>query len=157
MDYFFFNFFICLFRATLMAHGISQARGRIGATVARLHHSHSNMGPSHIGNLHHSSQQHQILNPRREARDQTHVLTDTRRVHYHWAAMGTPINALSYLDLVITLKMGYYKPLVLKETLELREVRRQGLGLSVHGEVNELSTEPNFMDHQMSIKWSRVC
>lgn len=66
--------------------------------------------------------------------------------------MGTPINALSYLDLVITLKMGYYKPLVLKETLELREVRRQGLGLSVHGEVNELSTEPNFMDHQMSIK-----
>ena len=33
--------------------------------------------PSHICNLHHSSQQLQILNPLSEARDQTQVLVDT--------------------------------------------------------------------------------
>ena len=33
--------------------------------------------PSHICDLHHSSQQHQILNPMGEARDGTHILTDT--------------------------------------------------------------------------------
>ena len=36
-----------LFRAAL---GSSQARGRIGATAAGLHHSHSNMGSElHLG------------------------------------------------------------------------------------------------------------
>ena len=33
-----------LFRAALVAHGGSQARGRIGAIAAGLHHSHSNAG-----------------------------------------------------------------------------------------------------------------
>ena len=32
-----------LFRATPMAHGGSQARGRIGAIAAGLRHSHSNI------------------------------------------------------------------------------------------------------------------
>ena len=32
---------------------------------------------SHICNLHHSSHQHQILNPLSEARDQTRILMDT--------------------------------------------------------------------------------
>ena len=39
---FFFFFFLCLFRATLVAYGGSQARGRIGTVAAGLHHSHSN-------------------------------------------------------------------------------------------------------------------
>jgi len=34
-------------------------------------------GPSLVCHLHHSSQQHQILNPLSEARDQTHILMDT--------------------------------------------------------------------------------
>ena len=38
---------------------------------------------SHICELHHSSQQCWILNPLREARDQTFVLMDTSLVHYH--------------------------------------------------------------------------
>ena len=39
----------CLFRATPEAYGGSQARSRIGAVAARLHHSHSNAGPeSHL-------------------------------------------------------------------------------------------------------------
>ena len=40
-------FFFCLFafsRATLMAHGGSQARGPIGAAAASLCHGHSNVG-----------------------------------------------------------------------------------------------------------------
>ena len=37
-----FLFVSCLFRAAPMACGVSQARGRIGATAAGLHHSHSN-------------------------------------------------------------------------------------------------------------------
>ena len=37
---FFLNLFIfCLFRATPVAYGSSQARGHIGATAAGLHHS----------------------------------------------------------------------------------------------------------------------
>ena len=41
-DFFFglFNFF----RAALMAYGSFQARGQIGAIVAGLRHSHSNVG-----------------------------------------------------------------------------------------------------------------
>ena len=37
-------FFFLLFRAAPAAHGCSQARGRIGATAASLHHSHSHTG-----------------------------------------------------------------------------------------------------------------
>ena len=39
--------------------------------------------PSHICDLHHSSQQHQILSPLSEARDQTYVLMDDSEVHLH--------------------------------------------------------------------------
>ena len=38
------NFFFSLFRATLMAHGGSQARGGIRAVAATLCHSHSHAG-----------------------------------------------------------------------------------------------------------------
>ena len=37
-------FLFLLFRAAPVAYGSSQARGRIGATAAGLHHSHSNAG-----------------------------------------------------------------------------------------------------------------
>ena len=36
-------FFFCLFRATPMAYGGSQARGQIGVVAAGLHHSHINV------------------------------------------------------------------------------------------------------------------
>ena len=43
VESFFFSFFIvfCLFRATSMAYGGSQARGLIRAAATGLHHSHS--------------------------------------------------------------------------------------------------------------------
>ena len=44
--YFIVLYFIlfCLFRATATAYGGSQAGDQIGATIANLHHSQSNMG-----------------------------------------------------------------------------------------------------------------
>ena len=46
--------------------------------------------PSCICGLHHSSQQHQILNPRSEARDRTFVLMDASQRPFCWATTGTP-------------------------------------------------------------------
>ena len=66
-----FSFFFYLFafsRAAPMAHGGSQARGRIRATAT--------LDPSHVCNLHHSSRQRWILNPLSEARDRTCILMD---------------------------------------------------------------------------------
>ena len=45
--------------------------------------------PSHVCGLHHSSWQCRILNPLSGARDRTHILMDTSRVHYHWAMKAT--------------------------------------------------------------------
>ena len=46
--------------------------------------------PSHICDLHHSSQQCQIPDPLSEARDQTRILVDSGRVCFHCTTMGTP-------------------------------------------------------------------
>ena len=46
--------------------------------------------PSHICKLHHSSQQCRVLNPLMEARDGTHILMGTSRIHFQWATRGTP-------------------------------------------------------------------
>ena len=47
--------------------------------------------PSHIFNIHRSSQQHQILNPPRgKARDWARILLDTSRICFCCATMGTP-------------------------------------------------------------------
>ena len=40
-------------------------------------------GRSCVCDLHHSSWQHQTLNPLNKARDQTRILMDTSRVRYH--------------------------------------------------------------------------
>ena len=69
-----------------MAYGSSQARGRIGATG--LHHSHSNARSEPHLQSNHSSQQHQILNPLSEARDQACVLMDASQVRFPWATTG---------------------------------------------------------------------
>ena len=43
-----------------------------------------------VCDLHHSSRQHQIVNPLIEAKDGTRILMDTSRVCYHWATARTP-------------------------------------------------------------------
>ena len=62
-----------LFRASPIAYGSSLARGRIGPAAASLHHS--NVGPSLVHDLHHSSRQCRILDLLNEAKNQTHILT----------------------------------------------------------------------------------
>ena len=47
--------------------------------------------PSHICNLHHSSQQCRILNPLSEARDQTNNLMVPSQICFHCAMTGTPV------------------------------------------------------------------
>ena len=77
-----------LFRAALAAYRSSWAGDK-----SKLHLpacATATLDPSYICNLHHSLQQHWILNPLRKARDWTFVLVDTSQIHYHWATMGTP-------------------------------------------------------------------
>ena len=81
----FFNWVSFVFlRPVPAAHGISQARGQL------LAYATATQDPSCVCDLHHSSQQCRILNPRSEARDQTHVLMGTSWVRYPWGTRGTP-------------------------------------------------------------------
>ena len=77
---FIYFLYFLLFMVTAAAYGSSQARGRIGAIAAGLHHSCSNADLSHVCDLHSSSWQHQILNPLSKAGDQTCILMDPSRV-----------------------------------------------------------------------------
>ena len=71
----YFSFFSLLFRAEPTAHGGSQVRGQIGPTAAGLHHS---------------SWQHQILNPLSKARDGTQNLMVPSWICFCCAMIGTP-------------------------------------------------------------------
>ena len=53
-----------------MAYGSSQTRGHISAAAAGLHHSHRDIGLSHICDLYHSPQQRRIPNPLSKVRIQ---------------------------------------------------------------------------------------
>ena len=59
------------------AYGSSRARGQIGAAAASLHHSRRKTGfELHLQPMP-QLWQHWILNPLKEASDQTRILTDT--------------------------------------------------------------------------------
>ena len=79
-------FVFCLFRAVLAAYGSSQARGRIRASVAIA----TTPAPRHICALHHSSRQHQILNPLSEDRDRTLNLMVPSWIYLRCTTTGTP-------------------------------------------------------------------
>ena len=87
---FFFFFFFFVFLGAPVAYGDSQARGQIGTVAASLHHSRSNVDPRYICDLHHSSQQCQILNLLSEARDQTHNLIVPSWICFCCTTTGTP-------------------------------------------------------------------
>ena len=70
--FFFLSFF--LFRAALAAYGNSQARGRIGAAAAGLHHRHSNTG-SQLQSTTHAAPFGNTGSL--EAREPTRILLDT--------------------------------------------------------------------------------
>ena len=53
--------------------------------------------PSHICDLHPSSQQRRILDPLSEARDQTGILMDTSRIRFCCTTAGTPFFVFSVI------------------------------------------------------------
>ena len=69
---------ICLFKATPMAYGGSQARGQNGTYTTAI----ATPDLSHDCHLHHSSGQHRILNPLSEARDRTCLLMDASQISF---------------------------------------------------------------------------
>ena len=75
-------FVFCPFRAAPVAYGSSQARGRIGAVAPAYTTATATPDPSCVCNLHHSSQQRQILNPLSEGRDQTLNFMVPNRIHF---------------------------------------------------------------------------
>ena len=74
----------------IYAYGISQARGRIGAVGAGYTTDTAMWVASHICCLHHSSRQHQILNPLSEARDRTRNLMVPSQIRFRCTKTGTP-------------------------------------------------------------------
>ena len=102
-----FLFFFCLFRAAPAAYGRSQARGQSRATAAGLHHSHSNTKPKPHRDLHHSSQQHRILNPGSEATSSCTPM----RFFTCWATRGTPVPAF-HSPLYVSTDHGNFKQLM---------------------------------------------
>ena len=64
--------------------------GLIVATAARLARATAMWDLSHVFDLHHCSWQRQILNPQREARDQTHNLMVPSWIRFCCATTGTP-------------------------------------------------------------------
>ena len=69
--------FLVILRLRSSAYGGSQARGRIGAVAAGLHHSHSNTGSELRLLLTPHLTAMLDPNPLTEARDRTHILVDT--------------------------------------------------------------------------------
>ena len=72
------GFLVCL-GAAPVAHGSSQARGPIRAAATAA----APRDPSGVFDRHQKLPQHRMVNPPSEARDETHILLDTSRVHNH--------------------------------------------------------------------------
>ena len=97
VNFAFFFFFFCFFGGFLLvAYGSSQARGPIRAKLPGYTTATGTWDLSHDYDLHHSSQQHWIPNPLSQARDQTHILTDTSQICFHCTTMGTPKWSILY-------------------------------------------------------------
>ena len=79
---FFFFFFFFFFFCFLWPHlwHMEVPRLQVESKLQLPAYATATPDPSHICNLCHSSQQHQILNPVSEARDRTLILMDTSRV-----------------------------------------------------------------------------
>ena len=76
--------------------------------------------PSHVCDLHHSSQQCQILNLLSKVRDQTCILMDTSRVHYCWTITETPWH-------ILFLKNQYGVPVMVQQ----KQIRLGSMRLQV--------------------------
>ena len=79
-------------RSTPVTYGSSQARDRIRATAANLHHSHSNTRSKPRLQPTAQPRPRWILNPLSKARDGTCVLVDASQIHFCCTTAGTPLS-----------------------------------------------------------------
>ena len=101
----FISLFCLFFRAESEVYGSSQAKGQIRATPFGLCHV-ATLDLSCFSDLHHSSQQHQILNSLSEATNWTCLLMDTGRIRFLCSTAGIPYHSL-------------YKPLMYYQGVQL--------------------------------------
>jgi len=104
--------FIIIFRATPTAYGSSQTMGwichswlcglnlwvksAIALQLPAYTTPTATWDPSHICDLHHSSQKRWILNPLCKAMYRTHILMDTCQICFCHATMGTPLSFFNW-------------------------------------------------------------
>ena len=102
--FFFIYFFIFGFFVLLRVQHMEVPRlgGRIGAIVAGLHHSHSNVRPitTAQGNV-------RSLTHWAKARDQTWGLVDTSQIPFCCATMGTPISGYFLVRVILCLVFSF--------------------------------------------------
>ena len=89
--FFFFFFVLLTFLGPLLQH-IEVPRLGVESELQPLAYARATatQDPSHVCDLHHSSQQRQILNPLSKARDRTRNLMVPSRFVNHYTTMGTP-------------------------------------------------------------------
>ena len=75
--------FFCLFVSRPQPRHMEVPRLGVKSVLQLLAYATATPDTSRIYDLHHSSWEHQILNPRSEARDPTPILMDTSQVHFH--------------------------------------------------------------------------
>ena len=84
-------FFVCVFsRAAPMAYGVPRLVVQSELLPPAYTKAIATQDLSHICNLHHSSQQCQILNPQSKARDGTCILMDASQIRFRCAKKGAP-------------------------------------------------------------------
>ena len=83
-----FLFLISVFSELHLQH-IEVPRLGVESELQPLAYAIATSDPSHICNLYHSSQQHRILNPLRDVRDQTCVLVVSSHIRFLCAMMRT--------------------------------------------------------------------
>ena len=92
--FFFFFFFFCFLGLHLQHIEVPRLGAELELQLPAYATATETQDPSHVCNP--RSQQHQILNPLSEARDQIHVFIDTIWVYYHWATMGPPMSSVTW-------------------------------------------------------------
>ena len=85
-----FIYLFLLFGATPTAYGSSHAGVKSELQLPAYTTATTMQDLSCVFDLHHSSQQHLILNPLFEARDRACILMDTSQICFCCAMMGTP-------------------------------------------------------------------
>ena len=93
-------FCFCFLQPHPVAYRNSQARVESELQLPAYPTATATQDLSCICNLHHSSQQHQILSPLSRGRDRTHILMDTVQVHYCWVTRRTPIHSVFKFNLL---------------------------------------------------------